>query len=89
MIYGKSFEEKDKSKQEWLKNVKENGIKKFAWLPVTLTNGKKVWLEYYYCFYKIRQYYDRFEYIDMANPARYPKKEFRYLTQKEGKDALH
>lgn len=83
MIFGKTFLEKQQSKQEYLKHIKNNGIKKFAWLPKTLKDGRKIWLQKYYVFYMIlkSQYND--EYILWDKHPRI------FLTQKEGQDAIY
>jgi hypothetical protein len=47
MIYGKTFQEKQKERQNQLKSLCK--IKKyFAYLPIQTNNGRMVWLQYYY-----------------------------------------
>ena len=85
MIFGKTHDEKRAAEQEYLKKLKKEGVKKFAWRPVTLRNGKKVWFETYYVFYDI---------YENAFGLRVEREHglairYNYLTQKEGQDALY
>jgi len=50
MIFGKSDEEKRQKEQRRVMTLK-NGIRRLAWLPVKLANGRRVWLQRYWRFY--------------------------------------
>ena len=45
MIFGKTSAQKDKEYQTYLKNFTFKI--KFAWFPIELDDGRKVWLQYY------------------------------------------
>ena len=82
MIFGQTFYEKKRIRQEFFQKLKTNGIKRFAWLPVELYNGQKVWFEHYYIFYRVFENEQKELWIDEDRPR-------KYLTEKEGQDALH
>lgn len=61
MIYGKTFEEQELIDQEIIKN-KINGIKRFAWFPVSLKTGKMLWLQYYYRYYHGKEFCGKYRF---------------------------
>ena len=82
MVYGKTYIERRKEKQKYFENIRVNGIKKFAWKPVQLNDGKKVWLEKYFIFYNFGRNHLNELYMWSGTGI-------KFLTQKEAHDALY
>lgn len=51
MIYGKTTQEINVKRQEFLKRLKTTRIKCFALFPIELHDGKYVWFQYCYADY--------------------------------------
>lgn len=48
MIFGKTDNQLEAERQERLKALYDKRIKRFAWWPVTLCDGRTAWLSYVY-----------------------------------------
>lgn len=86
MIYGKTISDQREEKQEKLKFLFENPISKFAWWPVMLNNGQKVWLQKYWSNYEVVKTTFNTYYMEMD----FDKPSYKcYATEQEARNALH
>jgi len=53
MIFGRTDKENDDAEQRKWQAMCDNGINKFAWFPVKLYSGKKIWLGWYHMKYSM------------------------------------
>jgi hypothetical protein len=73
MIFGKSHEERSSAARA-LEEAKGKGLKRFAWFPTRLTNGRNIWLEHYYVYKLVRPGFTRY------HESLYTEKEFCEIT---------
>ena len=78
MVFGKTHRQRKQDYQDFLKNVKDKGIKKFAFFPIELTDGRKIWLQYYYQFYGV---YEAYGILDVYSNYDGAPLTYNYLTQ--------
>ena len=90
MIYGKTYLEEYNDRHNRLLDIKtgiNNGWTKFAFWPITLNNGQKVWLQKYYEFWHVAGIGKNLWLVRCAHSNK--PITYRYQTRKEGLDALY
>ena len=48
MIFGRTFEEEQAIEQKWRERHLNKWVKKFAWFPKQLSDGRLIWLATFY-----------------------------------------